>query len=244
MKIGVLAIQGSVKEHKVALENAAANLKVSGEISDFEVVEVRLPEDVLEISPDGSTRFLNIQGIILPGGESTTQSKLLKRYGLFEVLRDAINGDLNNQEKLPVWGTCAGAILLAKEVSGQPSENDTGMQQKALPDTLSVMDIHADRNAYGSQIDSFATTVDMDLRAANLTNPFVQPVEAVFIRAPKLTPLSDIDTSSIQILASHNDMPIALQQDNMLVTSFHPELTDDISVHAYFIQMCMATSAG
>jgi len=225
MKIGVLAIQGSVIEHKVALEKAAASLKASGEILDLEVVEIRLPEDV--INQDGE---LIIQGLILPGGESTTQSKLLKRYGLFEVLQDAINGDVNNQKKLPVWGTCAGAILLAKEVSGQA---------KLLPDTLAVMDIHADRNAYGAQIDSFSTGVEMDLSDEG-ENPSTDPIEAVFIRAPQLAPLGEAHIPTVRVLALHNDMPVALRQDHMLVTSFHPELTDDISVHAYFTQMCMA----
>lgn len=198
MKIGILAIQGSVIEHVRATKQAAQNLNL-----DIEVIEVRLPED-----------FKDISGIILPGGESTTQSKLMKRYGLFEELQKKI------QAGLPVWGTCAGAILLAKEVSGK--------ENKVLPDTLAVMDIHADRNAYGTQVDSFINSLDMQF------NDELQKIEAVFIRAPKLTALND----SVQTLATDKDESVALQKGSMLVTSFHPELTDDTKVHEYFLSMC------
>ncbi len=180
VKIGVLAIQGSVIEHIEALKNL-----------DIEVTEVRHPEDLA-----------GIQGIILPGGESTTQSKLMKRYKLFAPLKEKIS------QGLSVWGTCAGAILLSK--------ND--------PNAMQLMDIESDRNAYGTQIDSFTAKIDFNGKE----------VEAVFIRAPKLKALDD----NVEILATHNDEHIALKQENMLATSFHPELTDDTTFHEYFISMC------
>ena len=221
MKIGILAIQGSVIEHKRALENAAKKLNL-----DVEVVEVRLPQDMVEMTneknSDPISAKLKIQGIILPGGESTTQSKLLRRYGLFDLLREAIKGTLPSQAKpLPVWGTCAGAILLANEVA---SESD-----KLIPYTFATMNISADRNAYGAQIDSFSDTVEMNFP----DNP--QKIEAVFIRAPRLR----VVDHEVQVIAQHNGESVALQQANMFVTSFHPELTDDTSVHEYFLKMCL-----
>lgn len=212
MKIGILAIQGSVAEHKNALIKAAQNLH----IDDFEVTEIRLPEDL--VNSDGLSK---IQGIILPGGESTTQSKLLRRYGLFDELKEKI------QAVLPVWGTCAGAILLAKEVKGQPG--------KILPETFAVMDVSADRNAYGTQIDSFAENIEIKFPFKEDSLARTEQIEAVFIRAPKLTPLNQ----EVQILAIRKGETIALKQDNMLVTSFHPELTEDTSMHEFFISMCI-----
>lgn len=183
--IGVLAIQGSVIEHRKSLEACGA-----------EVREVRLPKDL-----DG------IAGIIIPGGESTTISKLMRRFGLFELLQDKIKNGF------PVWGTCAGAILLAKNIVG-----------KNPPPSLSVMDITADRNAYGSQKDSFIADVEV--------TGIEEKVEAVFIRAPKLK------SDGAEVIARWEDEEIALKQDNMLVTSFHPELTDKKDMHYYFISMC------
>lgn len=197
MKIGILAIQGSVIEHRQMLEKIGVEVK-----------EIRLPEDIE-----------NIAGIILPGGESTTQSKLLKQFGLFDLLQNKI------REGLPVWGTCAGAILLAKKVEG-----------KNIPDTLRVMDIVANRNWYGGQRDSFVCEVDVSFfeektseEISNFQFP-ISKVEAVFIRAPKLDALTD----DVKILAIHDNQPIMLRQKNMLVTAFHPELTDDTRVHEYF----------
>lgn len=227
MKIGVLAIQGSVVEHKNALIKAAKNLK----IKNFEVTEVRLPEDLLN-----SGGHLKISGIILPGGESTTQLKLLKRYDLFEPLREAILGELPNQKiPLPVWGTCAGAILLAKKVKGNLQN-----QSDALA-SLAVMDISADRNAYGTQIDSFSEKIDVDLPPANADttkNQDRRKITAVFIRAPKLSRLRGHTIPTTKILATRNHEQIAILQGSMLATTFHPELTNDTTLHEFFLETC------
>ncbi|MDP4008156.1 MAG: pyridoxal 5'-phosphate synthase glutaminase subunit PdxT [Candidatus Peregrinibacteria bacterium] len=230
MKIGILAIQGSVAEHKKALIKAAQNLQ----IEDFDVTEIRLPEDLFENydpeSPNQNKR--RIQGIILPGGESTAQSKLLKKYNLFEPLKQAIIGDSTNQDglikPLPVWGTCAGAILLAKEVIGH-SKNQT---DDNLPESLKVMDIRADRNAYGTQSDSFITEIQI----------LTHQIEAVFIRAPKLSLLTN-PTTQIQVLATYKDQPIAIRQGHMLATSFHPELTNDTMMHEFFLKYHLPTAS-
>lgn len=191
MTIGVLAIQGDVIEHKRVLETIGVSAK-----------EVRLPVDM-----EG------VRGIILPGGESTAQVLLLKKFGLFDRLRDEI------KDGLSVWGTCAGAILLAKEVVGKNS-----------PDTLAVMDIRADRNAYGTHLDSFLAPLDMDLPGSSERIH----LDAVFIRAPKLERMTD----AVQVIASHEGLPVMLQQDLMLATSFHPELSDSTIIHEYFLNMC------
>ncbi len=190
MEIGVLAIQGSVIEHRKMLEFLGVN-----------VTEIREPEDLK-----------GIEGLIIPGGESTTMSKLMKRYRLFDELRRLI------QSGLAVWGTCAGAILLAKNVTGLNP-----------PDTLSVMDIEVERNGYGRQLDSF----ENKLRIKN-EELSIESFNGIFIRAPKLKP-SD---SNVSTLAETDGESVMLQQKNMLVTSFHPELTDDPTVHRYFLEMC------
>ena len=196
LNIGILAIQGSVIEHRRAVEKLGA-----------EVTEVRLPEDLN-----------GIDGIILPGGESTTISKLMKRFGLFDELKKRIS------DGLPVWGTCAGAILLAKKVTG-----------KNPPPTLEVMDIEVDRNAYGSQIHSFESQLTINASLAFLVNSrFGEKINGVFIRAPKIKPLND----SVEVLAECRGDSVMLKQKNMLVTSFHPELTDDVAVHRFFVEMC------
>ena len=189
MNIGISAIQGSVIEHKRALEKLGVK-----------VIEVRLP-DYLK----------NLDGIILPGGESTTQSKLLRRFKLFNPLKKLIKNGL------PVWGTCAGAILLAKEVVGQNP-----------PPNFGVMDIVADRNAYGRQIDSFETELAISFQQSAIS------FKGIFIRAPKLDKLSD----DVQVLSKYKSENVMLRQKNMLVSSFHPELTEDLRVHEYFVGMC------
>jgi 5'-phosphate synthase pdxT subunit len=187
LKIGILAIQGSVIEHKQAMEKLSVG-----------VVEVRLPDDLK-----------GIDGIILPGGESTTISKLMKRFGLFDELKKRIS------DGLPAWGTCAGAILLAKKVTG-----------KNPPPTLQVMDIEVCRNAYGRHLDSFQKKFKIkDLRFK------IQNFDGIFIRAPKIRPFPN---SEIEVLAECDGEPVMLRQRNILVTSFHPELTDDLTIHEFF----------
>ena len=176
-KIGILGFQGAIVEHE-------RQIKAIG----HEPVIVKYPEQLEEID-----------GIILPGGESTTMGKILNRTGLMELLRGKIQGGL------PVWGTCAGMILLAKELV-----NDSVTH-------LGVMDIAVRRNAYGSQIDSFATKK-------------VIP-ELVFIRAPYITSVKD----GVKILCELDGHIVAAEEKNMLVTSFHPELTDNTAFLKYFV---------
>lgn len=185
MKIGVLDIQGSVEEHFYALK-------------------------ALEIEPvlvKKSGDFKEIRGLILPGGESTTIGKLLKWFDLKkQIIKYAKKG-------MPIWGTCAGAILLAKKITGE---------QKA--DTLKLMDITIERNAYGRQLDSFETQLEFDGCI----------VPGVFIRAPKIAAIG----KNVKILAKYKDEIVAVREKNLLATNFHPELTKDKSVHGYFVQMC------
>ena len=185
MNIGVLAFQGGVIEH-------INKIKALG----HEAIEVKTEKD------------LNmVDAIILPGGESTTIGRLLKVTGLMVPLRNKI---LNG---LPVWGTCAGMILLAKDI-----ENDSRRH-------LSVMDIKVKRNAFGTQIDSF--------KAKKVIEAISQDeIELVFIRAPYIVEASD----NVEILCEINEKIVAVRQNNMLATSFHPELTDDLKVLNYFIE--------
>lgn len=184
--IGILSLQGSVEEHRASLSR----------LCNVREMEVRTP-DSLE----------KVDGIILPGGESTTISKLLRTFGLFEPLRGRI------QAGMPVWGTCAGMILLAKEVVGEAPH-------------LGVMDIAVRRNAYGRQADSFSVKkVLPEIHPA--------PIPLVFIRAPWIERAGP----GAKALCEVDGRIVAARQKNMLVTSFHPELTDDLSVHRYFAGM-------
>lgn len=187
MKIGILGFQGAIIEHQRHIEKLG-----------HEAVNVRYPEQLEELN-----------GIILPGGESTTMGKLLVRTGMMEPLRQKI------ENGLPVWGTCAGMILLAKEL-----ENDSVKH-------LAVMDICVRRNAYGTQIDSFDTVVKISAVAQ-------QAIPLVFIRAPYVTKVGE----NVEVLCRIDGHIVAARQANMLVTSFHPELTDDSAFHCYFISMC------
>lgn len=187
MKIGVLGFQGAIVEHCQHIEKVG-----------HEAVVVRYPQQLDELD-----------GIILPGGESTTMGKLLNRTGMMEPLRKKlITG-------LPVWGTCAGMILLAKEL-----EQDSTVH-------LGVMDIAVKRNAYGTQIDSFDTQVRIPEVAE-------EEIPLVFIRAPYITRIG----SGVKVLCEVAGNIVAAQANTMLVTSFHPELTDNSAFHRYFIGMC------
>ncbi len=184
MKIGVLALQGAIREHIKLLEKCSV-----------EPVLVKFPRD-LE----------NINGLIIPGGESTTIAKLMKQYELDKAIKRRY------QEGMPIYGTCAGAILLAKEIlnSKQPK--------------LGLMDISIKRNDYGRQIDSFEAELDI----------FDQkPFKGIFIRAPVI----DSIHNGCKIIAKFQDKPVLVEQNNLLVSTFHPELTDDIRIHKYFIDM-------
>ncbi len=188
--IGVLALQGAFIEHVYALERLG-----------FGAREVRLPRDL-----DG------LDGLIMPGGESTTIGKLMVQYALDAPIRERA------QAGFPIWGTCAGMILLAKDIGGlhQP--------------LIGVMDIAVERNAFGRQLDSFE---------ADLTIPPIGdiPFRAVFIRAPLIhTVGGDVDV----IAQLADGRIVAARQGNLLATSFHPELTNDDRLHRYFVDEIVA----
>jgi 5'-phosphate synthase pdxT subunit len=186
MRVGVLALQGAFAEHE-------AKLRALG----VEAVQVRLP-----------AQLEGLDGVIIPGGESTTIGKLAVEYGLIEPLRDFAR-------RAPTWGTCAGMIFLAKDI---------GSDRQPI---LGVMDITVNRNAFGRQIDSF----EVDLPIKGLDGA---PFHAVFIRAPIVTRVEP----DVNVLAALDDGRIvAVEQGHLLATAFHPELTGDLRLHAYFLDL-------
>ncbi|MFS1510930.1 pyridoxal 5'-phosphate synthase glutaminase subunit PdxT [Chengkuizengella sp. SCS-71B] len=185
MKIGVLALQGAVKEHLKMIEDAGA-----------EAIVIKTADQCDEID-----------GIIIPGGESTTIGRLMKLYGFIEKLNEF------SKQRKPIFGTCAGMILLAKEVVGK-SENHLGL-----------MDMKVARNAFGRQRESF----EADLPIKGLESP----LRAVFIRAPLIEKVG----SEVEVLSEYNGKIVAARQGHLLAASFHPELTDDFRLHSYFINM-------
>jgi pyridoxal 5'-phosphate synthase pdxT subunit len=186
-RIGILAIQGDVAAHARALAHAGA-----------EACEVRTEKDI-----DG------VDALVLPGGESTTISKGMARLGLYAPLRERIRAGM------PVLGTCAGAILLARQVENRPVE------------TLEVLDIVAVRNAYGTQVDSFAAEVDAGAA------PGLEGLCCVFIRAPRLRRPGE----EVRVLARVDGEPVLVQQGHVLAATFHPELTQDPRVHRRLIEL-------
>lgn len=191
-RIGVLALQGAFAEHIASLRRLGV-----------EAVEIRHPEQL-----DG------LDGLIIPGGESTTIGKLLGEIG-FRDLADRL------RSSLPAWGTCAGAILMAKRLEGQQAPN------------LGVMDIVVQRNAYGSQVDSFELQLPVPMLGA-------EPFPAVFIRAPRILEAGP----GVEVLARLDDGTIvAARQGHLLVTAFHPELTPDDRWHRYFLEQIVARRA-
>jgi len=190
IKVGVLALQGSFLEHINILRRLG-----------MQTAEVRLP-DQLE----------DLDGLIIPGGESTTMGKLTVDFGLLEPLRKF------GKDKA-IWGTCAGAILLSKDA------------HRSQP-LLELMDITVDRNAYGRQIASFET--DLDFPALEAVSPEPKPFHGVFIRAPLI---ASVKGDGKVLSALPDGRIVAAQQGLLLATAFHPELTDDDRVHRYFIQL-------
>ncbi|AGX45417.1 pyridoxal 5'-phosphate synthase glutaminase subunit PdxT [Clostridium saccharobutylicum] len=184
MKIGVLSFQGGVVEHLNQIKQLG-----------YEGIEVKKENDLNDID-----------AIILPGGESTTIGKLLNITQLMKPLREKIKAGL------PTWGTCAGMILLAKEIEDEKTNY------------LATMDIKVKRNAFGTQIDSFKMNKIIE-EASN------KEIELVFIRAPYITEVKN----NVEILCEVNNNIIAVKQDNMIATSFHPELTDDLTFLRYFL---------
>ncbi len=193
LTIGVLALQGAFAEHAMALRRLGAD-----------VHEVRRPEHL-----DG------LDALVMPGGESTTMSKLLASSGLFDQLAAEIHNGF------PVFGTCAGMILLAaKVVDGRADQRG-----------LNALDIELRRNGYGRQIDSFEA--DIEISGAGPPGPF----RAVFIRAPVI----EWCAPTVRVLAHHCNSPVLVRQGSVLASAFHPELTADLRVHRYFIEHIVRT---
>ena len=187
LNIGVLAVQGDFAEHIGILRSIGVEAR-----------EVRLPEQLEALD-----------GLIIPGGESTTLSRLMSIYDLREPIAQMVS------EGRPVWGTCAGMIMLANEITEQD------------PVPLGLMDIGVRRNAFGRQVDSF----EQELQISHLST---EPYHCIFIRAPVVIRVGE----AVNVLASLDDgRPVAVQQGNLLATSFHPELTRDARVHEYFVSL-------
>ncbi|MEQ8200608.1 MAG: pyridoxal 5'-phosphate synthase glutaminase subunit PdxT [Syntrophomonadaceae bacterium] len=183
-KVGVLSLQGAFLEHQTALSRCGARPSQVRTNRELETVEA----------------------LIIPGGESTTIGKLMLAYGLLEPIRQRA------AEGMPVWGTCAGMILLAREI----------LEMEQI--SLSLMDIAVRRNAFGRQVDSFETELQID---------GLPPSRGVFIRAPYVERV----WGNARILSRFRDKIVMVREDNLLVTAFHPELTDDLTIHQYFLQM-------
>ncbi|MEM0239928.1 MAG: pyridoxal 5'-phosphate synthase glutaminase subunit PdxT [Candidatus Nezhaarchaeales archaeon] len=196
LKLGVLAIQGAISEHVEALKLALSKLGLSGSIE-----LVKRPSDVGKV-----------QGIVIPGGESTVIGRVAEKIGLLKVLRNEI------ESGLPAFGTCAGAILLAKEVY----DAKTGKVDQPL---IGTMDIKIVRNYYGRQKESF----EVDLSIPVIGD---KPFRGVFIRAPAIESVG----SKVEVLAIYEGLPVLVQQDKMLAATFHPELTNDTRIHELFIK--------
>jgi len=194
-----LDIQGSVEEHFNSLQ------KLKG----VEAVLVKKTSDLH-----------GVRGLIIPGGESTTIGKLLKRFGLdLEIIK------LFKKGKLAIWGTCAGAILIAKEIVGREQA-----------DSLNLMDITIERNAYGRQVDSFESELNFNFGVgkSGAKKRDEQKIPAIFIRAPKIKSVG----KGVEVLAEYEGEIIAVKEGKLLATTFHPEMTDDLKVHQYFAGMC------
>jgi 5'-phosphate synthase pdxT subunit len=183
LTMGIVALQGSFTKHAYAMGKLGIKSRV-----------VRTPDDLKQID-----------GLILPGGESTTMSLLLQEENLWAALNKAL-------EHLPVFGTCAGAILLGQQISDDRVS------------CFGKIDYQAQRNAYGRQIESFST-------ALVIPKILDHDFHAIFIRAPKFTQVSD----QVQVLAHYGSEPVLLRQKNVLAASFHPELTEDPAIHRYFV---------
>lgn len=185
-RVGVLAVQGAVTEHAKRLETLGV-----------QAVLVRRPDDL-----DG------VDALVIPGGESTTIGRLIRQYNLFEPIRK------RGEEGMPLFGTCAGMILLAKRIHGPEQAH------------LGLLDATVDRNSFGRQRDSFEAGISVEGLGE-------EPYAAVFIRAPHIVEAGD----AVTVLARYEDKIVAARQGNVLVTSFHPELTDDPRMHRLFLNM-------
>ena len=188
MKVGVLALQGAFREHEKILDACGV-----------EAAQVRKPQ-----------QLDNVSALIIPGGESTTIGKLLIEFQLFEPIVKL------GREGLPIFGTCAGLIMMAREIAGSAQPR------------LGLMDICVERNAFGRQADSFEASLEIPAIGE-------QPFQAVFIRAPYI-----IETGSgVEVLASFQEKIVFARQGRLLAAAFHPELTGDLRVHQYFLEKCV-----
>jgi len=186
VRVGVLALQGAFREHVLALE-----------VLGVQAPEIRLPGQMDDLD-----------GLVIPGGESTAIFKLMVTYGFYEPIVERV------ADGMAVWGTCAGAILIARNVvDGIPGQAG-----------LALMDIDVRRNAFGRQKDSF----EVDLDFADLDRPYT----GVFIRAPRIERIGP----EVEVLAVHEKAIVAARQGRLMATSFHPELTGDPRVHRYFVE--------
>jgi len=185
MLIGVLALQGAFLEHQYMLDKCGVLTR-----------QVRKPSELEDVD-----------ALVIPGGESTTMGKLLKSFNLMQPIIERANIGM------PILGTCAGLIMLAKQMRNSQQE------------TLALMDIEVERNAYGRQVDSF----EMDLVIPVLG---AEPYRAIFIRAPYITEVSE----GVNVLARCDDKIVCASQGHFLATAFHPELTNDLRIHRYFIE--------
>ena len=191
VRVGVLALQGAFREHVLALE-----------VLGVKVTAVRLPSQLAELD-----------GLVIPGGESTAISKLMATYEFYEPIVERV------AEGMAVWGTCAGAILIAKNVvDGIPDQRG-----------LELMDIDVRRNAFGRQKDSFE--VDLDFGHLDSKYP------GVFIRAPRIERIGP----DVEVLSMHEHAIVAAREGRFMATSFHPELTGDPRVHRYFVESVIGT---
>lgn len=197
MKIGVVAHQGAVSEHIDTLKKLFLQENIDGR-----AIEIRTKEALKDL-----------RGLIIPGGESTTISKLLKQTEMREDIRTLA------KEGLPIFGTCAGCILLAKEGDEEVRKSQT--------DLLQLMDMKVTRNAFGRQKESFET----DLTIQGLKEPF----KAVFIRAPAILKV----WGNCKIISEFEEKTVMAKQNNLLAASFHPELTDDMRIHTLFLDMIL-----
>nr|WP_240739248.1 pyridoxal 5'-phosphate synthase glutaminase subunit PdxT [Marinitoga lauensis] len=187
LKIGVLAVQGDIREHANMIEKIGHT-----------PVKVKSIETLNEV-----------EGLIIPGGESTTISKLMKKTGLWEELkRKAQNG-------FPIFGTCAGMIVVSKGIKNYPQQ-----------ETLGLIDIYVERNAYGRQVFSFEEVLKFQEKDIKVT----------FIRAPKIVEYGE----NVEKLIEFKDAPVLVRENNILAASFHPEIEDDPSVHQYFVETIVA----
>ncbi|MCP4177664.1 MAG: pyridoxal 5'-phosphate synthase glutaminase subunit PdxT [bacterium] len=185
--VGVLALQGDFAKHQKMLEN-----------SGVDTIQVKTTADLNKCD-----------GLVIPGGESTTLTKLIKAYDLYEPI-------IKFAEENPVMGTCAGLIMLASKVD----------DERVTP--FGLLNISVSRNAYGRQIDSFVDDLDIKFVDENEDN-----YKGVFIRAPRILEVND----DIEVLINHNNSPVMVRQNNIVGLSFHPELTDDTRIHEYFLSI-------